>query len=181
MKTELEVRILEIDVKNIQSKLEELNAEFIGAFHQRRYVYDFNPLVAGKWIRLRTNGKKATLAIKEVQSNKIDGTKELETIVSDFDATHLILKELGYTERAYQENKRISYRFNECEIEIDSWPLIPTYLEIEGPFEAKIQEVITLLGIDNSLVSSMDVERVYNEVYGIDVNQYKYLSFEESF
>ena len=64
-------------------------------------------------------------------NTKIDGMKELETEVADFHTTHEILQELGYTARAYQENRRTSYSFNDCDVEIDERPLIPPYLEIE--------------------------------------------------
>ena len=85
-----------------------------------------------KWIRLRTNGKITTLCIKEVADElNIDSTKELEVVVDDFNNMHEILCQLGYLARTYQENKRTSYEFNECSIEIDEWPLIPAYLEIE--------------------------------------------------
>jgi adenylate cyclase, class 2 len=51
--------------------------------------------------------------------------------VSDFDMTNLLLNELGYIAKAYQENRRTSYVFNACNIEIDEWPGIPPYIEIE--------------------------------------------------
>ena len=57
---------------------------------------------------------------------------ELETVVGDFDVMNDILKELGYNYRNYQENYRIIYSLDDVEISIDSWPLIPTYAEIEG-------------------------------------------------
>lgn len=57
--------------------------------------------------------------------------KELETEVADFETTNCILQELGYTPRAYQENRRTSYAYNDCDIEIDERPMIPPYLEIE--------------------------------------------------
>ena len=94
---EYEVRVLEIDKDEIQSKLKKLNATLIEDVFQKRYVYDFNPVVSSKWIRLRTNGSKTTLTIKNVESSNIDGTKEVEIEVSDFDTTNEILKELGYT------------------------------------------------------------------------------------
>ena len=65
MHKEYECTILEIDTKFI-SKLENMGAKKIGEYFQKRYVYDFNPINENKWIRLRTNGIKTTLAIKEV-------------------------------------------------------------------------------------------------------------------
>ncbi len=56
MNIEYEVRLLEVDVQDFIKKLEQVGAEFQWDRLQRRYVYDFNPKVEGKWIRLKTNG-----------------------------------------------------------------------------------------------------------------------------
>ena len=77
MNTEYEVRILDIDVKEIKSKLDKL-AKFEWDHIQKRYVYDFIPKQDNKWIRLRTNGSKSTLTIKNLVTSEIDGTQELE-------------------------------------------------------------------------------------------------------
>ncbi len=178
MHTEYEVRILEIDVDSIKKKLDSVGAIFEWDRLQRRYVYDFIPKLDGKWIRLRTNGIKNTLTIKDVVTSKIDGTKELEIEVDDFDRTNLILQELGYEYRAYQENRRIQYKLNGVEIDIDSWPMIPTYLEVEASSEEEVYKTIELLGFDRSQITTRDVEGIYND-YGHDVMEIKELKLEE--
>ncbi len=171
MKTEYEIRVLEIDKQEWIKKLESLGAVKKGEYNFRRYTYDFNPLQENKWVRLRTNGNTTTLTIKEVQNSNIDGTKELETQVSDFDMTHQILKELGYTYRNYQENSRLQYILDNVEIDIDTWPMIPTYLEIEGESEEEVYSMLNKLGIskNDSKATCLDVTIIYNEIYGIDI------------
>ena len=176
---EYEVRVLEIDKDEIQKKLEELNATLVEDSFQKRYVYDFKPVVPSKWIRLRTNGTKSTLTIKNVESSNIDGTKEVEIEVSDFDTTNEILKELGYTPRGIQENKRIKYDLNGVEVDIDTWPRIPTYLEIEGKSEQDVYDTLELLGIPKDKATALDVQSIYEQVYGIDLEKEPNLSFEE--
>ena len=61
MKTEYEIRILEIDKEEMIKKLENLGAKKIGEYNQKRYVYDLKPIEKEKWIRLRTNGINTTL------------------------------------------------------------------------------------------------------------------------
>lgn len=177
MEIEVEARKLEINKEELLSKLESLGAIKKGEYFQKRYVYDVIEVKSGKWIRLRTNGKNTTLTVKEVISNKIDGTKEIEVEVEDFEKTNELLNEMGFYHRAYQENKRIMYVLNDVEIDIDSWPLIPTYVEFEGK-EEKIYEVCSLLGIEKSELTSLDIEAIYNEVYGIDVLSIKELKFK---
>ena len=62
MRTEYEVRKLNISFGEMIQSLESLGAKKIGEYHQKRYVYDFIPAQKGRWIRLRTNGEDTTLA-----------------------------------------------------------------------------------------------------------------------
>ena len=65
MAIEYEVRILDIPLEEIIARIEKLGAYKVGNFHQKRFVYDYNPIQKGRWIRLRSNGKEATLTLKE--------------------------------------------------------------------------------------------------------------------
>lgn len=167
MHTEYEVRVLEINHDELVKKLEDLNAEKKFESLQKRYVYDFSPVVESSWIRLRSNGIKSTLTIKDVAKKTIDGTKELEIEVSDFDNTNLILEKLGYKHRGYQENKRVQYILDGVEIDLDRWPLIPEFMEIEGKNEEEIYIVLNKLGISKDKISTLDVNSIL-EKYGID-------------
>ncbi len=177
MHTEIEERILEVDKDKIIKKLEELKATKVGEWYQKRYVYDFIPKRESEWIRLRTNGIETTLTYKNVEANTIDGTKELEIIVSDFDNTNEMLQVLGYTPRAYQENKRIRYILNDIEIDIDSWPLIPTYMELEGNNIDTIKEIEKLLEIDENKITALNCQDIYEQIYHIDIDSIKELKF----
>ena len=179
MEKEREVTILDINTSDFIKKLEDLGAVKNGEFLQRRYVFDFSPVDPNKWIRLRTNGTKTTLTTKEiVDRNSIDGTNELEIIVDDFDKTHELLNQLGYIARNYQENYRRIYLLNGTEISIDSWPLIPTYAEIEGKTNQDVEDVLKLLDVDKEKVTTFDVESIYRVIYGIDIMKVKELKFE---
>lgn len=176
MKTEYEVRVLEINEKELIQKLEALGATKIGEYNQKRYVYDLKPASPQKWIRLRTNGEKITLTYKNIETNKIDGTKELEIEVSDFESTNKILEILGYQNKGYQENKRVQYNLSGVEIDIDTWPLIPAYVEIEGEDEQSVLEMINRLALNEEKVTTLDVQSVYMQ-YGIDLEKKKDLRF----
>ena len=130
MQTEYEVRKLEVFFDEVIQKLERIGAKKVGVYHQKRYVYDFIPVQKGRWIRLRSNGKVTTLTVKEVKSLRVDGTKELEIVVSNFDDTNEILMKLGYIPRTFQENFRIEYTLGGVNFDLDKWPMIPPHLEI---------------------------------------------------
>jgi adenylate cyclase, class 2 len=137
--TKIELRVLEIDVKKTIQKLENLWAIKVWEKNMKRYIYDFSPKKDNNWIRLRTDGIRTTLTIKKIEKETIDGTKELEIVVDNFEKTHLFLEKLGYCHKRYQENNRISYELDDVQIEIDFWPLIPPYMEIEGNSEEDVK------------------------------------------
>ena len=161
MNTEVEVRILNIDKKDLINKLEKLGAKFIGDWLQIRYVYDFKPIDKNRWIRLRTNGIETTLTIKEIHDKTINGTRELEIKVDSLENTHLILEKLGYKRRSIQENKRIRYILNDVEIDIDTWPYLNTYVEFEGNSEEEIIKVMELLGYKYEDATTDDAQDIY--------------------
>lgn len=177
MKTEYEIRVLEINHNEVIKKLEELGATKIFEAMQQRYVYDFNPVLPNKWIRLRTNGIKSTLTIKDLEAKTVDGTKELEIEVSNFEDTNAILEELGYIHRGFQQNKRCQYKLNGVEIDLDRWPLLPEYIEIEGSSEEEVYNTLELLGYKKEDAVTLDVTSLY-EHYGYNEKQLTNLNFE---
>lgn len=179
MHIEHEARVLEIDKNELEKKLISLGAKKVADFNYKRRVYDFNPKTDNKWIRLRTDGSITTLTIKEYIENAIDGTKETEIKVSDFEETNKILNELGYIAHTYQENERTRYLLNGVEIDIDTWPYIPTYVEIEGKDANEVEKTIDLLGLDKSKVTTLDVQSVFKVFYKIDIKKMPILKFGE--
>ncbi len=179
MNIEYEVRILNINKKEIIEKLKELKAEFQWESLQQRYTYDFNPILPQKWIRLRKNGVETALTIKNIKSHEVDGTEELEIIVNDFEKTNLILNELGYKPKAFQENKRCRYYLDNVEIDIDSWPLIPDYIEIEGKNIEEVMKIVNKLGFTKKDITSKDVASIYKD-YGYELESLAEIKLEES-
>lgn len=177
MNIEYEVRVLEIDHEKMIKKLESLGAELKFSALQQRMVYDLKPKCDNKWIRLRTNGKTTTLTIKDLEAKSIDGTKELEIEVDDFKKTNEILEVLGYKNRGFQENRRTQYILDDVEIDLDKWPLIPEYLEIEGKNEDAVYKCLEKLGIDKNDIVTLDVASIYTH-YGYDGEHLADLNFE---
>lgn len=161
MNSEFEVRKLDIDKEKFITQIESLGATFVNDYFQKRYIYDFNPKIDNKWIRLRTDGFKTTLAIKEYQSAEVGGTKELEIEVSDLEKTNEILNQLGYFKRSFQENKRTRYMLNDVEIDIDTWPHLNTYVEFEGKSKEDVFALLKLLDIQEDEITTMDAQDIY--------------------
>ena len=66
---------------------------------------------------------------------------------------------------------------NGIEVDIDTWPKIPTYLEIEGSSETEVYNTLELLGIPKEKATSLDVQSIYSQIYGIDLEKEPNLSF----
>jgi adenylate cyclase, class 2 len=174
MNTEFEVKILDIDVVAMKEKLLAIGAKQTFFRKQRRYVYDLGP--KNTWLRLRDDGEQVTLTVKEIRDDTITGTKEVEVVVDDFEKTKELLARLGLVPKAYQENRRTSYRYDEVEVEIDEWPRIPPYLEIGAKNEQDVERVVGLLGFAMSQTTSINTKKVYAQ-YGIDIDAIRELKF----
>lgn len=178
MQTEYEIKILDIDTTAVKRKLHALGANFKGTKRFLRNTYDLDDDVH-KWLRLRTDGHQTTLTLKHIQHEGIDGTKEVEITVEDFDATQTILALLGFSEKNIQENQRESYLLDDVQIEIDTWPGIPSYLEIEGPNKEAVLAMAERLGFSKEQVTTMNTYDVYRR-YGKDITKQKELRFTSS-
>jgi adenylate cyclase, class 2 len=183
---EIEVKFLDIDSKVLIKKLESLGAKRIFERLYRRRVFDYSDLRLNQnnsWVRLRDEGDQITLAFKQrikpgAEGENDQGMQENEIVVSDFDQTTNILFKMGLIEKGYQENKRIRYILNDVEFDIDSWPKIPTYLEIEADSWEKVERATELLELNYDDKKIFSTTQVY-ENYGIDLATYKKATFEE--
>lgn len=171
---EYELRVLEIDREEIIKKLEGLGAEKVKDVHMKRYVYDFNPIEKHRYIRVRTDGLATTLTIKHVKNDTIDGTQELEIQVDDFEKTNEILKQLGYKPKGFQESYRLEYKLDGVFFDIDRWPLIPEFMEIEGPSSEAVFDMVSRLDLPKDKVIASGAF----EHYGIDSSKLENLSFD---
>lgn len=181
MEKEFETRVLDINVSEISDKLRRLGAKEEPEVLQRRWVFDIDPCTVnstGEWIRLRQVGsKQPTLTYKNKSGKGMSDTIESEVEVSDFDKTAAILSKLKFIGQYYQENKRVKFDYQEIEFTLDSWPMIPTFLEIEAKSKKKVAEGLKLLGLTGQDVGHLGNIPIY-EKYGINIHSMKELKFK---
>ena len=96
---------------------------FINKFHNN----------SKKWIRVRQTNDKTTIAVKHILAD--NGTNlqqmlETEIEVKSINEANNLLESLGYVYKSYQEKERITYVLDGYELDIDTWPGIPTYVEV---------------------------------------------------
>ena len=185
---EIEIKFLNIDQVAIENKLISLGAQKAGDFHYKRIVFDYPDFHLDRqsaWVRLRDEGDKTTLTFKQRLGENMrdrltgdDGMYEREIIVSDFEATREILLKIGLIEKIYQENKRTRYIFNGVECDIDTWPLLKPYLEIEGKTWDEVNATAARLGLDLNDSKKFSTNQIYR-LNGLDDRNYTKLTFSE--
>lgn len=119
-----------------------------------------------KWIRLRKSNKKRTLAIKHIlkeDGSGIQQMKETEIEVPSITEANEILQALGLCYKSYQEKRRISYKLQNHKIDIDTWPGIPSFFEIEGESKKEIEEILNLLGYTMKDTVSCTADEIYEQ------------------
>ncbi|MXQ54421.1 class IV adenylate cyclase [Shimazuella alba] len=176
MSIEFEAKVIEINPEEVEKKIIQLGGSKVGKVLMKRYVYDINPQRRGHWIRLRDDGKQTTLTVKKIHNDGISGTEEEEVIVDDLEKTNALLCLIGFTPKAYQENERTSFVLNNAKLEIDHWPMIPAYLEIEADSKEGVIETAQLLGFREEQLTGENTVKIYAR-YGIDLDNRSDLRF----
>jgi len=184
---EIEVKFLNVDQNVIEKKLTEIGAKKVGEYFYRRRVFDYPDWrlnKAASWLRLRDEGDRITLSFKQrLGADAHDGTtndagmEEIEITVSDFNKTATLLLGLGFVDKHYMENRRIRWIKDEVEFDIDTYPELEPYLEIEAPTWEKIDEAIGWLGLNSLEKKIFSGDQVY-ALKGIKVGEYSRLAFD---
>lgn len=178
MAKELEVKVLNIDVVEMERKLKSLNAELVNKELQVNTLIDSyeRPIksFADGYLRIREskdlvhNTKTTTMTFKQnIKNRNIRENIEYNVDIKDREAMLEILKILGYKNISIGYKERISYSLNGARIEIDIWDkeTYPhPYVEIEVPNQEKLYEIIKLLEIPKENISTKSILELRREL-----------------
>ncbi len=176
MAHEIETKVLDIDVGDVREKLESLGATKL---QDTRLVVDWyhakGTMRGGEnhpwYLRIRSNREgmhEVTWKAKSEVLGVARKLKEINFTVSDPLATADFFDELGLESYAHQEKDRVSYTLRDWRFDIDTYPGMPPYMEIEGSSEEHVREALELLGLAGNRTSP-EGERVLIEgTYGLD-------------
>ena len=108
MNTEFEVKFVNVDHETLRAKLKDLGATLEHPMRLMKRAIIETPLLKQKdaFLRVRDEGDKTTLTYKQFQDLSVDGAKEFEIVVSDFQTTIDLLNVSGLPCRSIQESKR---------------------------------------------------------------------------
>jgi len=188
MAQEVEAKILNIDIGQIEKKLVVLGAHKIYEKLFRSTSFDYPGFTLDKqaaWIRLRDEGDKITLAYKQrlgvTDMNKgtnDSGMEEIEFEVGDFETAKQFLLKIGLIEKFSQEKRRVSWKKSSVMYDIDTWPRLNPYLEVESDAWETVDAAITELGFDLKEKKICSATQIY-EMMGIRDKDYVKMTFSE--
>jgi adenylate cyclase class 2 len=136
----------------------------------------------GGWFRVLNEDDKITMSYKQLSDRSVHGTKEVTVVVNDFNVACSFLESIGLVSKSIQETKRESWKLGDSEIELDTWPWIPNFVEIETTSEAELKKTAELLGLDYSKALHGSVETAYQAVYDVteeEINTWKEIRFTD--
>jgi len=185
MAQEIEVKFLEVDVPALQQKLAALGAEDLGEdllteiiFYDKDLVWVKERRERTRFVRLRRTRGTTFCTYKSMMKDD-DWAEELETTVGDMDKATAILEAIGLVAARHQEKRRHSYKLDGVAVDIDTWPQVPSYVELEGPSEEAIKAVAAKLGFDWDKAVYGTAPAVIEGHYGIVVQKLKYFTFDK--
>lgn len=183
---EFEIKFLEVDVPSLEKKLLEIGAEKVGEYDYSRAIFDYPDYKMREkhsWLRLRTDGVESTLTYKQSINEKLNngeiksvGMKEIEVKVDDYEKTYKLLKAVGFIARIEEKNKRVRYVKDDVVFDLDFWPFIPPFLEVESVSFEKAESGARELGFDPRNSFENSVKKVYKK-YGYDIDDYSSITF----
>lgn len=184
MKTqEIECRFLEINKEEMVKKLTDLGAENEGEkMIEETVIYDkdLKWREEQKFVRLRKVGEKTKLTYKEHSVHTVDGTYEIEFEIEDYEKAEVMFEKIGLFPFRHQQKLRHTFHIAGVTVDIDTWPLIPTYVELEGESEEDLKKVAGMLELDWAKADFHNAKWVIENVYKIPVGTFRYYKFDRS-
>lgn len=174
MAHEIETKVLDIDAKGIRKKLESLGAK---KTQETRLAVDWYRIKGVKegedpwFLRIRSNSEGKHEVTWKAKSD-ILGTarkhKEINFQIPEPEKLTDLFEELGLERYAHQEKDRVSFVYKDWQFDIDQYPGMPAYLEIEGTSEEHVKEAMLLLEISNNPTWAKGERILIQDTYGLD-------------
>jgi adenylate cyclase class IV len=175
---EIEARWINLDPKDIISRLKKIKAKKTGSYFFREWIFAYPEWRAQqRRVRVRTDGTTSWLTYKANPSWNIDSTQEIEVIISSADEMVSMMKAMEIPLLRYQEKKRESFEIGDIVFDVDFWPKIPMVLEIESTSEERVREGAQMIGLDWKDAIFVDQAIVHKKYYDIDLfalTEYKF-------
>lgn len=158
----MEIKILDIDTKTIEAGLVSLKAKKV--FEGVRIITYFKSDKDNMepFLKLTEENEKLKLTSQNHESRE-----EIRLFVSRKGECIKLLASLGYFAISEVKAKRVSYELGSTDFDIDEFPGIQAFLEIDmgtNP-SVSLEEILSSLGIENNQRGQMSTPEIVNH-YG---------------
>lgn len=150
---EIELKILNIDGVKLRKGLRKLGAKRVltPVLVREVFLEQAGVPVEGRAyssFRLRSVGTKCELTVKVRKSDKKYSVHdEFEVNVSGFDETLKLLNALGFRVFRRREKVREEWKLGGVKVEIDEYPKMLPYMEVEGRSRKAVERFLKSLGV----------------------------------
>jgi adenylate cyclase, class 2 len=174
MSYEIETKVLDIDKEKVIEKLESLGARKV---QETRLIVDWYRPKGEKeedalwFLRIRSNSEgqhEVTWKSKAGVSGIAKIQEEINFFIQEPKKLVYFFGKLGLEKYARQEKNRTSFSYKKYQFEIDEYPGVPAYLEIESDSENSIRRALKLLGLEDHRTWEKGERTLIQEVYGLD-------------
>ncbi len=171
---EVETKVLDINPEEIKEKLLSFGAAKTREVKFTVDWYRIKGITEGEdpwFLRIRSDSEgkhEVTWKAKSDLNGISRKHKEINFLIPEPDKLADLFKELGLEVYAHQEKYRTSYSLQDWKIEIDNYPQVPAFLEIEGFDDAHLRKGIAVLGLENNRTWAKGERILIQDVYGRD-------------
>ncbi len=151
---ETETKILDVNWDEMVEVLKQIGASHVS---DREFAVDWyrpkgEKLGEENWYLRTRSWKDGEAEVtwkgkREVFSNS-RRHEEINTGITDALQMGKLFEMIGLEHYAHQEKKRSSWTFNEWKFDLDQYPGMPAYLEIEGKGDEHIMDAVALLRLE---------------------------------
>jgi len=174
MAYETETKVLDINTEQMKGKLRSVDAReiqdttlIVDWYHVRGTKPGEDPW----FLRIRSNsegGHEVTWKAKSDVLGVSRRHKEINFMVEEPEKLAELFDELGLEPYAHQEKRRTSFEYEGWRFDIDQYPGMPAYMEIEGASEEHVKEALAMLGLESNRTSAEGERVLIQDTYGLD-------------
>jgi len=176
---EHEIKVLDVNVQELAKRLEKIGAKKVYDDDRTIITLDTPERMflskKDKLIRITDEGNiKVTMHVNQSKPEIKEGIKfKTSRLKETMDFFH----EIGLDPISKVKASRISYELGKIDFDIDKFPAIPAFLEIDIEFIKEegyeLEQLLKELGLENNKVVVMGTEDIHN-LYGKDYfNEYR--------
>lgn len=207
MDHEFEAKCVVESVSDARQRLERIGASCVRPERMlRRAVYDFPDDILdrrGAWVRVRDEGDRITMSYKQAPvGSTVSDCFETELTIDSYDNGMAFCEDLGMVRKSYQETKRESWEMDDAnpavqlrtglsrdansklscraKFDIDTWPGISVFIEVEAANEEMVRRYVEQLGFAWSDALFGGVGVIYQRELGLpeqEVNRIPEITF----